>query len=361
MNDNNKSDDQEDLLSQPLNPNEYLASMRKQKGIGERAAADALKISVARLKSIETGDFKVFPSQTYVRGHLRNYSRFLDVDENVIVKAYDSANPPLFDFVNPEKNNKKEKKGSGGASSKSPWVFLLLLIILVGLWAAAYNFFGQSPIGFKSIFSSSASQSLPTEESNSLLTRVEIEEAAKPDESASEAASKVLDNDEQALSTIGSGIDKLIDSNGAVSNEGGSFSANNSEVQAVTSDDGSSVLSLSGVSTAPNIVVSKVTAAELVKSVANTEISVLVEELEPDAHVLTFNFTNPCWLKVTDAKGDVLFVGLKASGTQLRLIGNAPFNVVLGNVDGTSLAYNNEPVTLGPQVNSRPLRLTVGG
>ena len=117
MRDNSKSDNQEQVSNSSLVPHEYLADARKQKGIEERDAADALKISVVRLRSIEAGEYSAFPSETYVRGHLRKYSRFLAVDEEIVVNAYNSAHPPTFDFVNPE-NNAKEKKSPSVASSK---------------------------------------------------------------------------------------------------------------------------------------------------------------------------------------------------------------------------------------------------
>jgi hypothetical protein len=53
-------------------------------------------------------------------------------------------------------------------------------------------------------------------------------------------------------------------------------------------------------------------------------------------------------------------VGLKASNSTLSLSGEAPFKIIFGNVEGTSLVYNDAPVVLEPQANGRPLRLVVG-
>ncbi|MFT7492015.1 MAG: cytoskeleton protein RodZ, partial [Pseudohongiellaceae bacterium] len=56
----------------------------------------------------------------------------------------------------------------------------------------------------------------------------------------------------------------------------------------------------------------------------------------------------------------VMFVGLKASNSTLSLSGEAPFNIIFGNVEGSSLIYNDMPVLLEPPANGRPLRLVVG-
>ena len=377
MSDNNKSDNQEHLSDPSLIPNEYLADMRKKKGIEERDAADALKISVVRLRSIEAGDFTAFPSETYVRGHLRNYSRYLNVDEDVVVKAYDRANPPSFDFVNPE-NNSKENKSSSASSSKRSWMFLIIMVILVALWAAAYSFFENSATGFDSLFSSSDSQSLPIEESAAQSKTAEIIESPEVDEASITLEDEVV-ADDAALDSTGNvdeaanltvnelvedssieGSDISVDGVDASSERDQSVNAINENSSEITSEQEPAIIPLSDISSEPNIVVSKVTAAEIVKSIKSADASVAVEDVPPDAHVLTFSFTNPCWVKVTDVAGSIVFAGLKASGSTLRLSGNAPFNIVLGNVDGTTLAYNDEPVILGAQTNGRPLRLVVG-
>lgn len=370
MSDNNKSDNQEHVSNLSLIPHEYLADIRKKKGIEERDAADALKISVVRLRSIEEGDYTVFPSQTYVRGHLRNYSRYLNLDEDLVIKAYDSANPPSFDFVNPE-NNSKDKNGSRASSSKLSAVFLILIVILVALWVAAYSFFDDSATGFDSLFSSSGSQPLAIEGSETQSKLVKVVEKPEVDAVSVTLEEKVVADDAAQVNSDNLGELANLTANGVIDDSridvadvsaerAQNVSVINENLSEISSAPAPSSSPLNGISSEPNIVVSKVTAAELVKSIRLAETSVPVEDVKLDAHVLTFSFSNPCWVKVTDADGTVVFAGLKTSGSSLRLSGSAPFNIVLGNVDGTNLAYNDEPVALGDQANGRPLRLVVG-
>jgi cytoskeleton protein RodZ len=368
----NKSDNQEQVSNSSLVPNEYLANARKHKGIEERDAADALKISVVRLKSIEAGDYSVFPSETYVRGHLRKYSRFLDVDEKIVVDAYNSAHPPTFDFVNPE-NNLKEKKSPGVGSSKRPLKFALLILLLVAIWTAAYSFFGQTPNGFNSIFYSS-SPTIPLDQSDAQSKSIELIESPdvditgfQDDLTADETA--LLDSESNASLTIielaeslnvnvsNDNPDVILDSN-AESVSGVNAAGEN--LSALTSEQQLSKLPMSDLLIEPNMVVSKVTAAELVKSILIADGIAADEEVEPESHVLKFTFDNPCWIKVTDATDTVIFEGLQASNSTLNLSGEAPFNIVFGNVEGTSLAYNDAPIVLEPPANGRPLRLVVG-
>jgi cytoskeleton protein RodZ len=375
MRDNRKSDNQEPVSSSSLVPNEYLADARKQKGIEERDAADALKISVVRLRSIEAGEYSAFPSETYVRGHLRKYSRFLGVDEEIVVNAYNGAHPPTFDFVNPE-NNAKEKTSPSVASSKRSRKFIFLTLMLVGLWIAAYSFFAQSPNGFSAIFSSSSSTLSPLDEADAPLKSIEVIESPDADEVFTSLQDEVvteesalLDSESNASLAISELAESLnvdvsddssdvsLDSN-AESEQG--VKAADENLSALTSEQQLSTSPMSDLLIEPNMVVSKVTAAELVKSISSADTTAADEAVEPDAHVLKFAFVNPCWVKVTDAAGSVIFVGLKASNSTLSLSGEAPFKIIFGNVEGTSLVYNDAPVVLEPQANGRPLRLVVG-
>ena len=52
---------------------------------------------------------------------------------------------------------------------------------------------------------------------------------------------------------------------------------------------------------------------------------------------------------------------LRLKNTQLEVKGEAPFDIVLGNVVGASMLFNGESVALNSDSPSRTLRLTVGG
>ncbi len=368
MSNNNKSSNQEHVVDSSLVPNEFLASERKKKGIDERDAADALKISVARLRSIEAGNYNEFPSETYVKGHLRNYSRFLKLDEDAVVAAYSASNPPSFDYVNPEKNIDIKSTGS---KTKRTWLFLLLFSGLIAIWVAAHEFLGEA-----------RSNVVITETPSVLKDNSGSVNASAGNDTAGESShvDTIKNADTEAsealvdTSLTESDLTEQVLESGAGANISGDIAEQLAEGLntglATPLDDESiesepSVLPLNDISSEPDIVVSKVTAAELVKSVMNADEEKLVEEAaresNPTENVLSFKFENPCWVKVVGANGEVIFAGLKPAGSSLRVNGDAPFNIVLGNVDGTSLAYNGETVVLEKQTNGRPLRFVVGG
>ncbi len=75
---------------------------------------------------------------------------------------------------------------------------------------------------------------------------------------------------------------------------------------------------------------------------------------------LEFRFEEDCWVQVVDAKQAIIESSLRDANTSLVVTGEAPFSIILGNIVGTSLAFNGEPVALANASGGRTLRITVG-
>jgi cytoskeletal protein RodZ len=69
---------------------ERLEEARKRKGISVREAAETTKIRSDYLQKFEANTFDVDLPPLYVRGFIRNYARYLDLDPDRIVDEYDS-------------------------------------------------------------------------------------------------------------------------------------------------------------------------------------------------------------------------------------------------------------------------------
>jgi cytoskeleton protein RodZ len=62
--------------------------------------------------------------------------------------------------------------------------------------------------------------------------------------------------------------------------------------------------------------------------------------------ILDMDFKGDCWVKVTDANGEVLAIGIKRLGKTMSLEGMAPFSVILGNAGVVTMRYNNQDIDL---------------
>jgi cytoskeleton protein RodZ len=337
MSDNKKSS--ESLSPAGSTPGEILVAKRKKLGIDEKEAAEALKISVNRLRLIESNNYSDFPSETYIRGYLKNYGRFLKVSEQQIMEAYEQCRPTQFQDVQPREETHAVLVHSN--SHKQWWFVYVVLVVLVLLWVVSYWLFGRGADEDRDAALTPYSEIVPSSEPP----------LGMPQQGSSQMELPIT-LESQSDNYGDSGLLNLAPANDATEGD------NEADVRDSKATENTS----SKANTDEAIVVSKVTAAEIVKSViADDQGKTAESDAVEKGDSLTFGFDNDCWIKVTDAKGAVIFVGLKRSGTQLSLKGKAPFRVVVGNVEGTTMVYNGVPVQLTAQAGRKSISLRVGG
>jgi hypothetical protein len=67
-----------------------LKEARLRRGLDLAAASEATKIRARHLQALEDEQFDVLPGQTYVRGFLKTYADYLDLDGQLYVDEYSS-------------------------------------------------------------------------------------------------------------------------------------------------------------------------------------------------------------------------------------------------------------------------------
>jgi transcriptional regulator with XRE-family HTH domain len=72
---------------------EYLRQAREAREVDLRDAAQQTRISIQYLKALENEDFSKLPGEVFVRGFLKNYCRFLNLDEAEVMKRYSQLKP----------------------------------------------------------------------------------------------------------------------------------------------------------------------------------------------------------------------------------------------------------------------------
>ena len=142
-----------------------LREARETKGLTLREVQDKTRISSRFLEALEVGDFDRLPTQTHVRGFLRNYARFLGLDPDPLLERYELGlserpkrrpqpiivdttqpvgaaleeppdNHPFFDPVNVEVDTSYQREG--GSVSES-----VLRIVIIGALVGLLYLAGQ--------------------------------------------------------------------------------------------------------------------------------------------------------------------------------------------------------------------------
>lgn len=92
---------------------QFLREAREKRELSLDDAVKTLKIQRRILEAFEEGDFSQGGSPVQVRGMLRNYARFLRLDEDVVLEHYKTA-------LIPPKNNRWRKKATEETQSVKP-------------------------------------------------------------------------------------------------------------------------------------------------------------------------------------------------------------------------------------------------
>jgi cytoskeletal protein RodZ len=133
-----------------------LRDAREMKGLTVAEVQERTRISAHYLEAMEQGEYHLLPTPVHVRGFLRNYARFLDLDPDPLLERYEAnrngrppasgsqgsngaelltprPDQPFFNPVNVELDG-----NSDGTESKVRLVIIVALLITIGLAASRF-------------------------------------------------------------------------------------------------------------------------------------------------------------------------------------------------------------------------------
>ncbi|MEW6516692.1 MAG: RodZ domain-containing protein [candidate division FCPU426 bacterium] len=112
---------------------EQLRAQRKARGISLVEVAEHTKIGKRYLEAFEEDRFDVLPCEAYIRGFLRAYAKYLEIDDERILSQYkilqhaQCTEPPTSGHSN-----------GGRKSNQNVWVPLVAILLVTGLGAGLF-------------------------------------------------------------------------------------------------------------------------------------------------------------------------------------------------------------------------------
>lgn len=292
-----------------LSPGKLLVWARERAGLTQEQVAKELYMTMTKVRALESDDYRHMGSDTFTRGYIRAYANLVKLDVVQVLSAYDrhAQKHGLVEAVMPRRVE---------SPNKPIWQFVaLLLLVLLVLWLISIWFFDNRQKGTynkpativppaETVMSAPIAQSLSSSSlvSNGFASSIGTLDSSVPSASLDVRVESVVER----------------------------YSSSSSVSQ--TSETASS--------------------QELTEFTQQNTIDKL--------DVITFNFTEECWLEVSDAKGDVLIADLQTIGSQLKLQGVAPFDVKLGNSPAVKIQLNGDTVEIVPAIGTNVLSLKVG-
>jgi transcriptional regulator with XRE-family HTH domain len=120
----------------------YLHNARLAKDIDLRDAAQQTRISIQYLRALENEDFSKLPGEVFVKGFLRSYGRFLNLEESEVMKKYAQLKPQLASSSTPAPDSDDAVVPRERETPKETpiepfvWGAVILILLLVFLFSS---------------------------------------------------------------------------------------------------------------------------------------------------------------------------------------------------------------------------------
>ena len=124
----------------------YLKSGREAKNISLSEVARTTKISKWYLDCLEQDDFDKMPGGPYIKGYISSYAAYIGIEEDEVLKRYDSlySNSTDDEQTQPAQANVKKKRAFAEIFPNRKKTFFLSLAVLMLVALGTYYFWPQN-------------------------------------------------------------------------------------------------------------------------------------------------------------------------------------------------------------------------
>ena len=114
-----------------------LRSAREGKGQSIAEVSEALRFGTAQILAIESGQIGLLPGETFVRGMVRSYAKFLGIDAQPLLQRLGNSNAALSSALAPPSNSGSVAREDAGTITTARRVIFFLMFV-IALTAALY-------------------------------------------------------------------------------------------------------------------------------------------------------------------------------------------------------------------------------
>ncbi|MDC9582329.1 cytoskeleton protein RodZ [Xenorhabdus sp. PR6a] len=296
-----------------LTTGQILRQAREKHELSQQTVADRLCLKLSTVRDIEEDNIPSNISPTFLRGYIRAYAKLVQVPESEILITLDKQIPSKAIKTSPMQSfsaGKKRKKRDGWLM-KITWAVIIVLLGMTVLWWWQNHKVQQTEL------SSMAAQSN--------TPNAQVTTGSDETSGADNISAPIKENQSAAAAQ------------GGVSQEQTSPAVNGTGVNSNTPE------SSSVPATTENAAAASAETNQAVVSPSSTDVNSISAV---DNNELVVDFSGECWLEVKDAKGKLLFSGIKKKGDNLKLVGNLPYSVNIGAPARVKVQFQGKPVDL---------------
>jgi cytoskeleton protein RodZ len=321
-------------ISGSRGPGEILKYERNRLGESVERISQYLHLSTDVVRALEDDRHDDLPEPTYVRGYIRSYARYLELDAEPLIQSYNELIQPKTQAP-PEKEVRAVPPKRKSASWIT-WGSLLLALALMAVWWV-YDF--ALPVEVRRIAGLGGVADVGKTEPGGVSPRQEIAKQSEP------VTPEIATRTEDRVASKIIAINRSYDSEPEWAS--GTVPQPNTEPESKTEPSKPVVTAqtaeAAGQEEEPlKEAESQTELAAPVKPATPTQFE-LVGRTAPGEDILQLTFDDQSWTEIYDANNERLLFGLMNSGVVKSVQGTAPFRILLGNSPAVKIQFNGKP------------------
>ncbi|MGB1198162.1 MAG: RodZ domain-containing protein [Thalassotalea sp.] len=293
-----------------VGPGQILAEAREKIGLSAQQVADKLNFRLTLVKAIEEDCFERSLPATFNRGYLKNYAKLVHASEEDVLASYEMISVAEKQGAEMQSFSKQTEKQA--ENNRLMWVSYLILAVLIGstlMWWLQDN--KTSSVNNKVVEAATD----PVKVNEAINTTEKVIAAPESQLSA------IDENSEDNLTAL---ADTLIQTNNSSSNSE-EYSGENTLTPETKKLEPSVIQAETPISASAEFAASE-------QTFLPTEVS--------------FTFIGDCWVNIYDATGERIAWGIKKSGYEMNISGQAPFSITLGKPELVTIVYDGATVDM---------------
>ncbi|WP_299074907.1 RodZ domain-containing protein [uncultured Paraglaciecola sp.] len=317
------SEEQQEVTLQ--GPGQILKQARERANLSHQDIANRIKLKKVVIEALERDNYDMDVSQTFLKGYLKLYAKQVSVDESEILKAFECVNSQSKE---PAKLQSFSRRVTHQANDDKlmlvTYLIVAVVIALVVIWWFQQNSMDSNGASNDESYTETVANDSASNDKAVQDSDVKVEPTLEKSQSTITATKPSALQDDISLEdspTISLVQPELAQENGVV--------APNSEGQAATFEG-----------TEPEMDSTATT-----EDVLLTENATITPEISEPVE-LVFEFSDNCWMNLTDATGEDIAYGVKTKGRVMPITGIPPFVVTLGAPQVVKISYAGEAVDL---------------
>ena len=289
-----------------------LSEKRKDMGLSLENVAEKLNLDPKLIGLLEKDEYENFEFEAYLKGYLRAYSKFLDIDGDMIINLYKENNPENEPEILPDVKPKTQRNSNDKSIKLFSYIIGLSIALSIIIWYQKNYLIKPNEEITKNTG--------PIQDRTNKINGVDI-------------SYKIIIHSDYWQWPIDNVSERYEKNNGANDFD----SMKNKEIRGVTPKDKKR--------------------AEI-KDIAEAGESPEYEKQNAsDTVVLTL--TGDSWIEIYDRDRNRLFLDLARSGKSYIINGNSPFDILLGAANEVSIEFNGSTFNAKPYTKYGIARFTL--